>query len=359
MTIKQWLLALFFSCTVTTKLQAYLLLTPGNESVDSWSQAQFKKLQKLRQQGNNHPFLRLYLKPDQIGYYVAFQKLIAEELPEEIDRPGIWLSVRQKYLKRPQSNLAIIGGMGPLADADLTRRVVLKLNERKDFSWQSSGLEVLSMPPPRRVKHWRYSCKYFYKLISFGESPFLGQGNFDRYALASNTAHQYAKMVGVLVFNFAEFINLVERNTRRLKSLNPQGALILGTSQAASSQLYKPYLAAYNIPFAMPRRQSLFQHMIYEAKSGALVDPKLFHRAVFDEVRWLSENQFNVSHVFLACTELSLIKTEDSYRVLQEHDLILIDSQVLFSEHLSDELYQLDFNRQQQQKLLENEMMSY
>ena len=184
--------------------------------------------------------------------------------------------------------------------------------------------------------------------MSFGEIPLVGGGDFECFAVASNTAHLYAFLVKSLTGLFGEFIDLAERNAQLLAKQSPGRVLILGTTRAAEGQLYQNYFRQFQVSYQMPRHQSRYQHFIDQTKRGERVDRNYLLAHLFEDLS-IHQNASNactssltaVSHVFLACTELQEVFDETVIAALKQHGITLVDSQQLFADHLVSELLEL------------------
>ena len=122
---------------------AFTLATPGvDQTVKNWVNQQMQVIETLSK--GHAPYLSIKLQPAQVIYYQALQKRLAQKHPRELGRPIISISVSTTTENNTQINLALLGGTGPLADADLLRRLIQGLNSQQEFSWQNTSIKLLS-----------------------------------------------------------------------------------------------------------------------------------------------------------------------------------------------------------------------
>lgn len=332
-------LFVIFSSVLSLKASGQALPTPEPYEVETqWSHRQLEKIIQLKNESYTQPYLTLHLAPAQISYYVALQKQIAWQYPEELDRPTIEVIIQVKKHTTQADCLAILGGTGPLADASLIRNLVRQLSRQPDFNWDKTSIRLLSMPPPRKLAHVFYGIQYFYNLFRFGELPLIGSGDFERLAVASNTAHMYSTAIKSFLFSFSEFIDLANHNAVRLSLQSPTHVLIVGTQQAARSRLYQTYMESLDVSFSMPSNQTVYQHFIEQIKKGQEVSPVQFTQAVLEDASQISKKESPISHVFLACTELSQAVDTSALSLFQKSKITVVDSLEMITQRLVKEV---------------------
>ena len=125
----------------------------------------------------------IQIGPSDFKKYHKLQTMIAASGLEEHHRPTINLTVKGK--KAPDSSFGIIGGTGPLSDAEMLEKTMENLiNE--GFDLDAVHIRLLSAPPPRSESEGfspKKMARYGRRQIAFGREP------HSKMALASNTAH--------------------------------------------------------------------------------------------------------------------------------------------------------------------------
>ncbi len=196
---------------------------------------------------HGHQFIELNLKPTQWSIYQEIQWRIAELIPDEEKRPTLLLTLSESPEPENESGIGILGGMGPLADAELIQALMNRLHaSHKPVNWKRFAVHLLSAPPPRS---WQATTgrglTYLHRIGAFAT-----QG-YQRYYLASNTAHIHITGFKSLVRGtwisgaprHSEFtvVDLVAHAAQSIELSEPP-LLVLSSKATYDARLYDHYL---------------------------------------------------------------------------------------------------------------------
>lgn len=266
-------------------------------------------VQRLLQQGKRPADLRVIadIRPKQVPQYVALQEALAQLLPDEFNRPTLMLTVRgaKRGSQHDVPDFGLLGGIGPLSDANMLQRFV-----KDQADPDHIHLQLLSAPPPRPAErkqgtYLRHLHNYLGAMRAFFKLP------HKRAALLSNTAHVNFKMLGAF-FAPRNAINLVEKNVLAIKALAPDRVLVLGTLEASKQALYPKAFKQHGIAYTMPvdeenkpslAAQRSMQAIIDQAKQG---NREIAANILLNFIK-AQVNTSQPSHIFLSCTELTLL----------------------------------------------------
>ena len=256
-------------------------------------------------------FENIDFSPGDIEIYKDLQEQIAELIPVESLRPTIILHIhggKRKLQDRP--DVGLLGGTGPLSDANIINGLISNREGKTDNFYAV----LISMPPPRiqqekLVLFFPHLINYFIKMIKF---VYLQKCSY--YVLLSNTAHIHAniicKMLDRRTSNFLHMINLI---TEQVAQDYAERVLVLGTSQAATANLYPAALEKHHIASILPdtTAQEKLQYYINEVKSGHTQDiGDEFILFLYNEIVNLDPPP---THILLGCTEIPLfLKSKNS-----------------------------------------------
>lgn len=235
---------------------------------------------------------------DKIHYYVALQSRIAEIIPIEEFRPTILLRVRGKAVQNKEADSLLIGGVGPLSDAEIASSVI---SHSSDEDREKLSFDLFSSPPNRGIN--------LSKIVRLGK--YLGDltrvielSVAKKVFMLSNTYHVHIPMIQSFIdyFNTSgmEIVDMVLEIGRSIKDdidRNPDttdnNVLILGTIEAAKKRLYPTILEGFDIKFTNVTSNEDLKAYEKKAKSGHKVEQTKQHKLqeIIDHVKSGRVNQ--------------------------------------------------------------------
>jgi aspartate/glutamate racemase len=277
--------------------------------------------------------LSLNLPIEKFTYYITLQKEIAKLIPVEAYRPTIDLKLYGKNVKSEDpSTIAILGGIGPLSDAELLKKTILNLHSQ-GISLDNLKINLLSAPPPRS----------FFKIVKNGFNYFLNirkflNRNHNKIYIASNTAHHRYKCISSLAKkNAVNLVALVAADISRNK--DSRGVLVLGTTKTRNRRIYASIFDKNGTVNIAPDNsdQKLIQEDINLTKQGKLVDNGNRLKQIIKNIITTSrQNGVMVDQILLGCTELSLALKEDGISEIEkELHVKIINSEEEFAKRIS------------------------
>ncbi len=272
---------------------------------------------------------------DQTDYYVALQKKIAELIPREDHRPTIDLKlVGENVSSREQKgqkvvSIGILGGLGPLADADLIERVQGQA-KKLGFKQNNMIINLFSAPPPRRlVQILNYLLLYLYRIFF----RFLKRKHSHFY-LASNTAHTRIKLLRF--FGTRRVVSLVKQVGDSIQKKNSgETIFIFGTRHGTKKGLYQRILKARGLLYqkADLTEQRILQKLINEIKQKPSREMSRKLEDYIIEVMQKKKAPGKSYQVLLGCTELSLALGDTGIARLKERlEMEVFNTQEIFSQ---------------------------
>lgn len=281
----------------------------------------------------SHVYSRFYLPISKTDYYVALQQKISRLVPRESDRPTIDLflterSINTSFLHRPQMTIGVLGGVGPVVDADLAdkiyRQIIAEGIDPKDIE-----INILSAPPPR---NFLSAIFHLPRWIDRVNNFFHRQHNY--YFLASNTAHVRLKFAQWL--GSSKTVDLIGKVVDHISFDHfGKSVIVLGTSVAKKARLYPTALSRSGIHFVETddKEQKALQKLIIEYK---MTPNSNTADKIEGLVRYLVESK--VSHgedyaVLLGCTELpTALGVRGITKLEKDFGVTVINTQEIFSE---------------------------
>ncbi|WZL73045.1 amino acid racemase [Clostridiaceae bacterium 35-E11] len=199
-----------------------------------------------------------------------------------------------------QKTLGIIGGMGPLATADLFKKIVLLTDAKRDQEHLHILIDNNTAIPDRTAyilgsgeKPTKYLIDSAKKLENMGAEYLI---------MPCNTAHYFYEEI-VKEINIP-FLNMIEETARFIKynfsTMHKVG--LLATDGTCISGIYDQYFNKFNIPLMKPDKvkQPYIMDLIYDIKSGKRdISLDRFYQTLEDL------KQAGVEIFILGCTELS------------------------------------------------------
>ncbi|AEH24360.1 cysteate racemase [Pyrococcus yayanosii] len=196
--------------------------------------------------------------------------------------------------------IGILGGMGPLATAELFRRIVEKVPARRDQDHPK--VIVISNPQiPDRTAF----------ILGYGEDPRpalvetakrLEACGADFIIMPCNTAHAFIEDIQRAVK--IPVVSMVEETARKIAEMGVKRAGLLATTGTVVSRVYERALARWAVEVVVPDEegQEKVMRAIYEGVKAGNIE--LGRRLILEVARSL---EGRVDCVIAGCTEVSLV----------------------------------------------------
>lgn len=201
-----------------------------------------------------------------------------------------------------KKTIGILGGMGPMATADLFRKIVACTDAAGDNDHIRVYIDSNASIPDRTAA-----------ILSGGEDPVPAMADALRHlelcgadclVMPCNTAHYFLPRLAPLTK--LPFLSMIEAAARACRERFPgKAAAILATTGTLAAGLYQDALAAEGVPFLVPdeaERDALMEVIYQGVKAGA---PTSRYRAAFLSVTEALAAR-GAECFLLACTELPL-----------------------------------------------------
>ncbi|MDY3985546.1 aspartate/glutamate racemase family protein [Dysosmobacter sp.] len=201
-----------------------------------------------------------------------------------------------------KKSIGILGGMGPLATADLFRKIVLLTDAARDSDHIRVYIDDNPSIPDRTAA-----------ILSGGADPLpamtdslrkLEACGADCIVMPCNTAHYFLPRLQALTE--VPFLNMLEATAASCRQRFPGGtAAVLATKGTLSAGLYQAVLKKAGVPFLLPdeTEQDALMRVIYDGvKAGK--GPENYRADMEAVVRSLTAQ--GADHFILGCTELPL-----------------------------------------------------
>ncbi len=203
--------------------------------------------------------------------------------------------------------IGILGGMGPLATADLYTKIIQATPANSDQEHLPVIIHADPSVPDRTAA-----------LLSGGEDPTpwlvrgasnLASAGAEFIVMPCNTAHAFIEQVQDECP--IPIVNMIDEAAREVQSLVPRGASagILATGGTVAAGLYQSALERHGLQYLTPGAdgQSLVMETIRRVKAGK-IDPETV-QPVLAAVRELEDA--GAAALLAACTELPVVLRQD------------------------------------------------
>ena len=201
-----------------------------------------------------------------------------------------------------KKSIGILGGMGPLATADLFRKIVLLTDAARDNDHIRIYIDDNASIPDRTAA-----------ILSGGADPLpamtdslrkLEACGADCIIMPCNTAHYFLPRLQTLTA--VPFLSMLEATARACAARFPGGtAAVLATKGTLSAGLYQAALEQAGVPFLIPHdaEQDALMRVIYDGvKAGK--GPEEYRADMESVVEALTAR--GADYFILGCTELPL-----------------------------------------------------
>ncbi len=210
---------------------------------------------------------------NEVENYEELQILISQKIPTEGKRPTIKIAFTYGDPKSKNAkSLGVVGGMGPLSDASLMKKVFEKVKEDKNAS---GTFYLMSSPPPRgKTLFGKRNLVNYCKEME----KFLGSDKFDEYVLAGNTGHankgafEFLTKLTADITKGAHKSKLYNLTHKLAENLDKKdNILLLQTTQAREKGLYQKIFKEKDVKFqqAPEKDQDKLQKFVDSAKRGS------------------------------------------------------------------------------------------
>jgi aspartate racemase len=206
--------------------------------------------------------------------------------------------------------VGILGGMGPLATADLFHKIIKHTNAKCD----QDHIKILinnNTTIPDRTKY----------LIHGGESPyqemlksvkFLENNGADLVIMPCNTAHYFYEQLRKEIN--IPFLNMIEETAKYIKKQYPNEKSIglLATEGTSKLGIYHQIFEKYNLKIVLPstEEQSYITKAIYNIKEGIQENDQLGVEKALNALKGKNINRF-----ILGCTELPIYFAQHKFDI--------------------------------------------
>ena len=323
------------------------LFLPDAPTSDDWANGVIELFDIENDKDRHSLDIHLKLSPHEYQKYFSLQNQMASKIKPENWRPTIWVTVKGNAA--PAKSFGIIGGTGPLSDAEMLVKTMAnlekaaaaaetdaKLNGSKpEFTLEQVYIRVLSAPPPRegdkptddgrpgkgRFLQPKYDLK-FARYLARGAR--FSRMDHHSMSLASNTAHSNlgsaqgarkwlnrSKLSRTTDENQVQ--DLAGRVVQKVLETPDAKPLILGTIAAYNNQMYAGFFAERSngettTAEVTQEEAEQLQIWIDRAKSGDLGDDlkRTLQDEVIKQMKQHKSGSKYPTHIILGCTELPL-----------------------------------------------------
>ena len=202
-----------------------------------------------------------------------------------------------------KKSIGILGGMGPLATADLLIKIVTMTRASCDNEHIRVFVDDNSAIPDRTAAILYGGPDPVPEMLSALRN--LEKCGADCLLMPCNTAHYY--LPRLQRETAIPFLNVLTVTAARCRELFPgKTAAILATTGALATGLYQDALMAEGVPYLLPDEgeQAKLMHLIYDLVKASLpLHPEIrLWREVLDGLR-----QRGADYFILGCTELPIV----------------------------------------------------
>ena len=202
-----------------------------------------------------------------------------------------------------KKTIGILGGMGPLATADLLIKIVTMTRAGCDNEHIRVFVDDNSAIPDRTAAILHGGPDPVPEMLSALRN--LEKCGADCLLMPCNTAHYY--LPRLQRETAIPFLNVLTVTAARCRELFPgKTAAILATTGALATGLYQDALTAKDVPYLLPDadEQAKLMHLIYDLVKASLpLHPEIrLWQEVLDGLR-----QRGADYFILGCTELPIV----------------------------------------------------
>jgi len=173
---------------------------------------------------------------------------------------------------KDKKTIGIIGGMGPLATADLFQKIIALTDAKKDQDHAHVLIDCNTNIPDRTAAILNDGMDPTREMIS--SARLLEKSGADLLIMPCNTAHFFYDIiqssVGIPV------ISIIEETAKSVENKGFHKALILATDGTIQSKVYEKVLAKHGIESIYPdeETQKAVMQLIYHGIKAGVTDPE-------------------------------------------------------------------------------------
>ena len=202
--------------------------------------------------------------------------------------------------------VGVLGGLGPMASVYFYEMVVNMTDAKTDQEHVDMIITNRATTPDRTAFIVGKSTQDPSEVL-IDDAKKLEKYGVDFIVMTCNTAHYFYDKIANSVN--IPLVNIVEETIKHAKATNHKKLGILATTGNISTNLYQNMCEKYGIEYLVldENRQSQVMEIIYDdIKSGKPANMNKFNSII----EYLKEN--NCDGVVLGCTELSILKNDNS-----------------------------------------------
>jgi len=198
-----------------------------------------------------------------------------------------------------KKTIGILGGMGPLATADLFRKIVENTPASKDQDHPRILVDCNTNIPDRTAA-----------LLDGGESPveqmvisarYLQQGGADCIVMPCNTAHGFLEAVQQSVS--IPVLNMIQLTCSTLLEQGITRAGLLATTGTIRTGIYQKYFDGVQLLLPNEQEQEAVMDMIYKGVKAGVAD---YDAGLVQKIAERLLREERAQTIILGCTELPL-----------------------------------------------------
>jgi aspartate/glutamate racemase len=345
---------------------------------DQWAAAVITLVGVEEGQDNFNKSAKIRLKPEQYTKYHELQQQIASKVKPENHRPTIDLTIKGDAAGK--ASFGILGGTGPLSDAEMVKKTMENL-EKQGFPLDQVHIRLLSAPPPRGKDDDKKAAAkkqnvgfevlgeeeeeeeeqddsaapdegraYAGKMTTYlNRMTVFAEEKHHKMALASNTAHghlteaRWGRRMGRLRglnFRGLRGNHQVQDLTAKVVDQVVRGKgqdsrpFILGTKEAFKKELYPKKFQEQGVTSVVVSKKEAdwLQNLINKAKAEGYDEERA--RELKNFIREKMSQKPRPTHIVLGCTELPLALGHEGMKELQDEfgeGVGIVDTEEVFA----------------------------
>ena len=216
--------------------------------------------------------------------------------------------------------IAILGGMGPYAGLEFSKKILTLTPARKDWEHIHTIIDNNSKIPSR-TRHILYNEENPSKYIIESINKLAAFGAIKVF-LPCNSVHYFYDQVSPYIN--IPWVNLIKVVADKISQSNKTKTIVLGAYTTITQKLYDKYLP--NLIYL----SDIDNKIVYEIIEATKLNDLQLANDLNNKLLFHLEN-YNFDSVILACTELTLITN-----LLNNENFTTFDSNLLYARYLID-----------------------